>query len=275
MNAHPTAVIGPRAQVAVDARIGPYAVIEDDVSIGAGCEIGAHSVIKRFTALGARNRIGEHTVIGGEPQDTKFNGEASQLLIGSDNLVREFATIHRACGEGATTLVGSRNFIMIGAHIAHNCQIGDDNIFANGAALAGHVLVEDHAFLSSNAGVHQFVRIGRFAMIGGKSKIVQDVLPFFITDGNPARVRGINVTGLRRGGFSPAERLALKRAYYVLFRPREGEAVSLEESLHELEKTEGEHARHLARFIRLSTRGFVRARKHLKKGERLAEPVAI
>ena len=212
MSIHPTAVVSPRAEIASDATIGPYVVIEDDVFIGEGCEIASHVVIKRFTTLGRRNQISEQAVVGGLPQDVKFKGEPSRLVIGDDNLIREGVTLHRASGEGAETRIGSRNFLMIGVHVAHNCQIGDDNIFANEVALAGHIWVEDHAFLSNNVGCHQFVRIGRYAMIGGKSKIVQDVLPFFTTDGNPARVRGLNSVGLRRGGFSVEDRRLLRRA---------------------------------------------------------------
>jgi UDP-N-acetylglucosamine acyltransferase len=215
---HPTAVISSSASLAPGVRVGPYAVIEDDVHIGEGCEIGAHAVIKRFTSLGQRNRVCEHAVLGGEPQDLKFKGEQSRLIIGDDNLIREFATLHRASGEGEATLLGSRNFIMIGVHIAHNCVVGDDNIFANGVALAGHILVEDHVFLASNVGAHQFVRMGRYAMIGGKSKIVQDVLPFFTTDGNPARVRGLNSVP-RRFQTGPAPRFETRLSNTVSSRP--------------------------------------------------------
>ena len=265
MEAHTTAVISPRARVADDVRVGPYAVVEDEVIIKSGCEIGAHAVVKRFTVLGERNRVYEHATLGGEPQDTKFKGERSALIIGDDNLIREYATIHRASGEGAATRVGSRNFIMVGAHIAHNCEVGDDNVFANGAALAGHVAVEDHVFLASNVGAHQFVRFGRYAMVGGKSKVVQDVLPFFTTDGNPARVRGLNTIGLRRGGFSAAARGALKRAYQILFRAR----LPLARSLDALEEMNDESVSHLAAFIRASRRGFTREeREQTVAGER-------
>jgi UDP-N-acetylglucosamine acyltransferase len=235
--------------------IHPTAVIEDNVEIGPDCEIGAYAVIKRFTRIGARNRIFEHTVIGGEPQDVKFRGEESYLEIGDDNLIREFCTFHRANGEGQTTRIGARNFFMVGVHVAHNCVIGDDNIFANEVALAGHIQIEDHVFLSNNVGAHQFVRMGRHAMIGGKSKIVQDVLPFFITDGNPARVRGVNSTGLRRAGFSEEERRALKEAYKLLFRS----TTPIQDVLRELEQVDDEHVAHLVNFIRGSKRGFVRA----------------
>jgi UDP-N-acetylglucosamine acyltransferase len=235
--------------------IHPTAIIEDNVEIGPDCEIGAYAVIKQFTKMGARNRIFEHAVIGGEPQDVKFKGEPSFLEIGDDNLIREFCTFHRASGEGETTRIGSRNFFMVGVHVAHNCRIGDDNIFANEVALAGHIAIEDHVFLSNNVGAHQFVRMGRYAMVGGKSKIVQDVLPFFITDGNPARVRGVNSIGLRRAGFSDDARRALKDAYRMLFRS----ATPVEDVLAQLEQVDDENISHLVSFIRGSKRGFIRA----------------
>jgi UDP-N-acetylglucosamine acyltransferase len=255
MEIHQTAVVDPQARLATDVRVGPYAVIEAQVEIAEGCEIGAHAVIKRFTSLGHRNQIFEHVVLGGEPQDVKFKNEASRLQIGDDNLIREFCTIHRASGAGETTLIGSRNFFMIGVHIAHNCEVGDDNIFANGAALAGHITVEDHVFLSNNVGAHQFVRMGRYAMVGGKSKIVQDVLPFFVTDGNPPRVRGLNTVGLRRAGFSSEARRALKQAYQVLFRSK----LPLEEALLQMDSLSDSNVAHLTDFIRQSKRGFTRA----------------
>jgi UDP-N-acetylglucosamine acyltransferase len=237
--------------------IHPTAIIEDNVEIGPECEIGAYAVIKRFTRLGARNRVYEHAVIGGEPQDVKFRGEESYLDIGDDNLIREFCTLHRANGPGESTRIGSRNFFMVGVHVAHNCVIGDDNIFANEVALAGHITIEDHVFLSNGVGAHQFVRMGRHAMIGGKSKIVQDVLPFFITDGNPPRVRGVNSVGLRRSGFNEDERRALKDAYRILFRS----ALPLQNALQTLDELEDQHVTHLVNFIRGSKRGFVRAER--------------
>jgi UDP-N-acetylglucosamine acyltransferase len=231
MEIHPTAVVSPRAELAPDVRVGPYAVIEDEVRIAEGCEIGAHAVVKRFTTLGARNRVYEHATLGGEPQDVKFKGEPSRLVIGDDNLIREYVTIHRASGEGEATVVGSRNFLMVGVHVAHNCEVGDDNTLANGVALAGQIMVEDHVFFSSNVGAHQFVRFGRYAMVGGKSKIVQDVLPFFTTDGNPPTVRGLNTIRSR---------------------------LPLAQALAALEESDDEHVQHLAAFIRGSRRGFTR-----------------
>jgi UDP-N-acetylglucosamine acyltransferase len=235
--------------------IHPTAIIEDNVEIGPDCEIAAYAVIKRFTRLGARNRVFEHAVLGGEPQDVKFKGEESYLEIGDDNQIREFCTFHRANGTGEATRIGSRNFFMVGVHVAHNCAIGDDNIFANEVALAGHITIEDHVFLSNNVGAHQFVRMGRYAMVGGKSKIVQDVLPFFTTDGNPPRVRGLNAVGLTRAGFSETQKRALKNAYRTLFKS----AAPLPEVLKELEEIEDENVSHLVSFIRDSKRGFIRA----------------
>lgn len=258
MQIHPTAIVSSNARLGAEVAIGPYAVIEGNVEIGERCEIATHAVIKRFTRLGARNRVFEHAVLGGEPQDVKFGGETSYLEIGDDNLIREFSTFHRASGEGQTTRVGSRNFFMVGMHVAHNCLIGDDNIFANEVALAGHIEIEDHVFVSNNVGAHQFVRMGRYAMVGGKSKIVQDVLPFFITDGNPPRVRGLNSVGLRRAGFSREATAALKNAYQVLFR----NGLALEEALSELARIEDPHVAHLVQFIKSSKRGFHRANRN-------------
>ena len=253
---HSTAVIGSSAKLGEGVRVGPFAVIEDDVEIGDDCEIAAHAVIKRYTRLGRRNRVFEHAILGGEPQDVKFKGERSLLEIGDDNLIREFCTFHRANGENTITRVGSRNFFMVGIHVAHNCDIGDDNIFANEVALAGHIVVEDHVFFSNNVGAHQFVRFGRYAMVGGKSKIVQDVLPFFTTDGNPARVRGLNSIGLRRAGLSVESRKALKSAYKLLFRS----GLPLSDAILALDQIDDENVSHLKTFITQSKRGFVRAR---------------
>ena len=235
-------------------RVHPTAIIEDEVEIGPDCEVAAYAVIKRFTRLGARNRVYEHAVMGGEPQDVKFKGEKSFLEIGDDNIIREYCTFHRANSEGQTTQIGSRNFFMVGVHVAHNCVIGDDNILANEVALAGHIEVQDHVFISNNVGAHQFVRMGRYAMVGGKSKIVQDVLPFFITDGNPPRVRGVNTVGLTRAGFSEEAKRELKNAYRALFRS----GTPLADVLHELEAVDDPHVSHLVRFIRGSKRGITR-----------------
>jgi len=251
---HPTAVVSSRAHIGADVTIGPYAIIEDSVVIGDGCEIGAHAVVKRYTTLGERNRVFEHATLGGEPQDLKYRGEPSRLVIGDDNVIRESVTIHRATGEDMATTIGSRNYLMVGVHIAHNCVLDDDCVFANGAALAGHILVEDHVYLSNEVGVHQHVRLGRYSLVGGKAKVVQDVLPFLITDGNPSRVRGLNSVGLRRAGFSCEARMNLKRACHLLMRSR----LPLEIALQNMEQLNDANVRHLVHFVRASRRGFAR-----------------
>jgi UDP-N-acetylglucosamine acyltransferase len=220
--------------------------------------------VKRYTTLGERNRVFEHATLGGEPQDVKFRGEASRLLIGDDNLIRENVTIHRATGEDMATRIGSRNYLMIGVHIAHNCVLEDDCIFANGTALAGHILVEDHVYLSNEVGVHQFVRLGRYAIVGAKAKVVQDVLPFLITDGNPCRVRGLNSVGLRRAGFSCEARLNLKRACHLLMRSMQ----PLEIALQNMERLEDANVMHLVHFVRGSRRGFAREPRIRMSGTR-------
>lgn len=269
MPIHPSAIVSPNAILGDRVTVGPYAVIEDHVEIGPDCQIGAHAIVKRFTKMGSGNRVFEHAVLGGEPQDVKFKGEQSYLEIGDNNLIREFCTLHRASEEEKITKIGSRNFFMVGVHIAHNCIVGDDNIFANGAALAGYITVEDHVFLSNNVGAHQFIRMGRYAMVGGKSKIVQDVLPFFTTDGNPARVRGLNSIGLRRAGFSRESRTALKRAYQLLF----GSALPLREALETIESLGDSHVQHLVDFIRASQRGFARAeRRSSRPASEVSQP---
>lgn len=259
MAIHPTAVVSSQADIADDVEIGPYAIIEDDVRIGSGCEIGAHAVIKRYTTLGERNRVFEHATLGGLPQDVKFQGEHSRLVIGDDNLIRENVTIHRATGEDKATLIGSRNFLMVGVHIAHNCALGDDCTFANGTALAGYITAEDHVYLSSEVGVHQFVRLGRHAMVGGKAAIRQDVLPFFLSGGNPCRSLGLNSVGLRRAGFSLEARLNLKRACHLLLRSK----LPLETALRDMEQFADKNVSHLIEFVRGSRRGFCRENREL------------
>jgi UDP-N-acetylglucosamine acyltransferase len=267
---HPTAVVHSKAELASDVIVGPYAVIEEEVSIAAGCEIGAHAVIKRYTTMGRGNRVFEHATIGGEPQDLKFGGEPSRLVIGDENIIRENVTIHRATGEDCVTEIGSRNYLMVGVHIAHNCILDDDCIFANGAALAGHILVEDHVYLSNAVGVHQFVRLGRYALVGGKAKVVQDVLPFLITDGNPSRVRGLNSVGLRRAGFSFESRLNLKRACHLLMRSH----LPLESALEDMERLDDANVQHLVHFVRASRRGFAREHRETVAAGRESSPYA-
>jgi UDP-N-acetylglucosamine acyltransferase len=252
MSIHQTAIVSEGARLAPDVTVGPYAVIEPDASIAAGSEIRAHAVIKRFTSLGVGNTVHEGAVLGGEPQDLGYAECQSFLIIGDRNRIREGVTIHRGTEPQSKTIVGSDCFIMAYAHVAHNCHVGDRVVIANNVALAGHVEIEDGAFISGGVVVHQFCRIGRLAMIGGNSKIVQDCLPFVITDGVPGRAQGLNSFGLRRAGFSSGQIRALKQAYKTLLRS----GLALGAALARLEEMGEPAVYDLVNFIRGAKRGF-------------------
>jgi UDP-N-acetylglucosamine acyltransferase len=252
MTIHPSAVIATDAKLGANIRIGPYAVIEEDVVIGDDCEIAAHAVIKRHTRMGARNRIAEHAVIGGDPQDFKFQPDClSYTEIGDDNWLREGVTLHRGSRPGGATRLGSGCFLMAYSHIAHDCVVGNQVVMANTAGIAGEVVVHDKAFISAAVTVHQFCRIGRNAMIGLSSKVVQDALPFCITDGNPGRARGLNLVGLKRNGFAREDIAALKEAYRLLY-----QRVPLEVAMERMRSIERPAVTELANFIEGSKRGF-------------------
>lgn len=248
---HPTALVDPDVDLADDVRLGPYVVLESDVCVGRGTEIRAHAVIKRYTTLGAHNQVHEGAILGGEPQDVSFKGEPSGLRIGDRNRIREGVTIHRA-GAGRETVVGSDCFLMAYVHVAHDDRLGDGVIIANNVALAGHVTIGDRAFLSGGVVVHQFCRIGRLAMIGGNSKVVQDCLPFVITDGMPARARGLNVVGLRRAGVAASQMRALKEGYRLLLRA----GLPLEAALERMAALQDPLVDEMAAFARSAKRGF-------------------
>jgi len=255
MEVHATAVVSPGARLGRDVVVGPFAVVEDDTSIGDGSLIRAHAVVRRFTRLGAQNRVHEGAVLGGEPQDVAFTGGDSALVIGDRNLIREGVTIHRSTREGGATQVGSDCFLMAYAHVAHDDRIGDRVIIANNVALAGHVEVQDQAFLSGGVVVHQFCRVGRLAMIGGNAKVVQDCLPFVITDGLPGRARGLNVVGLRRAGVTASQLRTLREAYRLLLRS----GLPLAAALEKLSLLADPLVDELAAFVRSSKRGFAHA----------------
>jgi UDP-N-acetylglucosamine acyltransferase len=259
MGTHPTALVDPEAQLGGDVEIGPYAVVEAETRIGDGCELRAHSVVKRFTRMGARNRVHEGAVLGGEPQDLGFGGAPSRLEIGDGNQIREGVTIHRATAPGGVTRVGSGCFLMAYSHVAHEDVIGDSVILANNVALAGHVRIDERAFLSGGVVVHQFCRVGRLAMVGGNTKVIKDCLPFVITDGVPARARGLNVVGLRRAGFTASQLRTLKEAFRLLLRS----GLPLAEALQRLEALGDPLADELAAFARDSKRSFHRASREV------------
>lgn len=221
MNIHPTAVIDPRAQLDSSVTVEPYAVIDGPVTIGPETRIGAHAVVSGHTTIGARNTISAFTSIGAPPQDTHYKGEPTELIVGDDNLFREYVSIHRGTVEGnGRTLIGNSNMIMAYCHIAHDCIIADHVIMANLATLAGHVEIGNHANLGGLVAVHQFCRIGDNAYVGGMSGIGLDVPPYVIMEGirNQMRISGINKIGLRRSGMDRETIKKLEEAFKILFR---------------------------------------------------------
>jgi UDP-N-acetylglucosamine acyltransferase len=215
---HPFAVVDASAIIADDVEIGPGCIVDAEVTIGAGTVLQSHARIYSGTTLGENNYVGHGAVLGGDPQDRKFQGEKSFLKVGNNNTFREYVTVHRATGEGLSTVIGNDLYLMANAHIGHNCELGNHITIANNVALGGHAQLEDYVNLGGYVGLHQFSRVGKVAMVGAYSKIVRDVPPFMIVDGIEQSVIDINAVGLRRYGISPDGRLALHRACKLLFK---------------------------------------------------------
>lgn len=228
MTSHPTAQIHPKAELAPGAEVGAYSVISEGVRVGEGTVIGAHVVVERGTIIGRNCHIFPGVVLGSAPQDNKYHGETSCLLIGDRNLIREHVTIHRATGEGQATVVGDDNMLMAYSHLGHNCKVGNQVTISNMVQVGGHTVIEDRVVVGGMSGVHQLVRIGRLAMVAGCSRVAQDVPPFCTVYGLPTKVCGLNVVGLRRAGVSPESRSALQTACRLLFRSRLGLTTALE-----------------------------------------------
>lgn len=248
---HPTAIIHPGAQLHPTVMVGAYAVIGEQVKIDRQTTIGPHAVIDGDTEIGAYNQIFPGAAIGLEPQDLKYKGANSQVKIGDRNRIREYVTINRATGEGERTEIGSDNLLMAYVHVAHNCAIGDRVVIANTVSLAGHVHIESDAVLGGMLGVHQFVHIGRLAMVGGMSRIDRDVPPYMLVEGNPSRVRSLNLVGLKRAGLAQLEGgevlNLLKKAFRILYRSQQ----PLKPTLDELEGlSQDDRIQHLCRFLR-------------------------
>jgi UDP-N-acetylglucosamine acyltransferase len=227
---HPTAVVHPTSVLDLGVKVGPYSVVHEGCEIGAGTTLGAGSIIGPYARIGARNAIFAHAAVGGDPQDRLYRGERTWLIVGDENEIREFATLNRGTMKGdGTTRVGHRNLLMACSHVAHDCILGDQVVLANNVLLAGHVVVEDHAILNGAAAVQQFTTIGRLAYVGGLTRVVQDVPPFMVVEGNPAKVWKANVVGLRRNGFSEDQIGTLKEAHRQIFRSKKPRAETLEE----------------------------------------------
>jgi UDP-N-acetylglucosamine acyltransferase len=250
---HPTAVIHSRAELHPTVQVGAYAVVGEQVKVGPGTVIGHHAVIEGWTEIGARNQIFPGAAIGLEPQDLKYDGAPSLVKIGDDNLIREYVTINRATGAGEATILGNGNLLMAYVHVGHNCLIEDRVIISNSTALAGHIRIESRATISGVLGIHQFVHIGRLAMVGGMSRINRDVPPYMLVEGNPARVRALNKVGLQRSGLATEDGgktlQALRKAFRILYRS----GLTLNEALEQLDLlTDREPIQHLRQFLTLS-----------------------
>jgi UDP-N-acetylglucosamine acyltransferase len=259
-NIHPTAIVDPQVQLADDVTVGPYCSITGPVTIGPGCRLISHVVIMGRTTIGANNTFWPFSVIGGDPQDLKFKGEDSELIIGDHNDIREHVTIHKGTANGGNvTRVGSHNLIMIGSHVGHDCMLGSHLIMANTVQLAGHVRVEDYAIISGASAVHSFVTIGPYAYIGGATRVARDVPPYMVFEGNPSAVRSVNVVGLSRRQFPEETIDRLKDAFRLLFKPSaDGSGVGrTTEHLANLERhfPDDPHIMLLVNFIRNSAKG--------------------
>ncbi len=255
---HSTAIISSEAAIAPDVTVGAYAIIGPQVSIGSGTVIGPHTRIEGPCEIGERNQFYGHISVGGPPQDLKYKGEKTAITIGNDNIFREFVTLNRGtAGGGGMTTIASNNFFMAYSHVAHDCHVGSDTVFANNATLAGHVEVGDFSTIGALSAVHQFCRVGEHAFIGGATIATMDVLPYVKTVGSrPAKTYGINTIGLERKGFSGETIEALQRAYRILIRSK----LRLQDALDRIESelTLYPEARYFAEFVRASQRGIIR-----------------
>ena len=254
---HPTALVDPKARLADDVEVGAYSIIGDKVRIGSGTWVGPHAVITGRTTIGKGNRIFQFTSIGEEPQDMKYKGEDTELIIGDNNTIRELCTFSRGTvQDGGVTRIGSNNWIMACVHIAHDCILGDNIIMGNNSALAGHVKIADHAILSGYALIHQFCEIGAHSFISFASHVNQSVPPYVTVSGEKASVKGINAEGLRRRGFTPDQIRQVRRAYKAIYR----ESLPLEEAIARLDEmaVESSEIRPLVEFLKASERGIIR-----------------
>ena len=256
---HPTAVVSPGAVLGEDVSIGPYAVIGDGVVLGARTRVGASAMVQGPAVFGTENRIYPHAALGSDPQDLKYRGEPTRLVVGSRNTFREFMTVHRGTPDGlGETIIGDDNYFMNFSHIAHDNRIGSRVVLANGAALAGHVEVDDYAILSAYSGAHQFIRIGRYAFVGAYSPLRRDVLPYCRTDCAEGAVKtyGLNTIGLKRHAFSEDRLDALQKAYRILVKSKLNTSQALERIAEELPGQPD--VEELVRFIKTSGRGFIK-----------------
>lgn len=255
---HCTAIVSPLAKLAANVRVGPYCLIGPQVELGEDCVLHSHVIIEGSAKIGRGNEFFPFAVIGGKTQDLKYLGEPTFLEVGDHNVFRESVTIHRGTGGQAPTRIGSHNYFLCHAHVAHDCQLGDHIILSNNATLGGHVTVGDYAIVSGLSAVHQFCRIGQHSIIGGCAKVPQDVPPFMITEGHPAATRGVNLVGLQRRGFAEDDIRAIKSAYKKLFLKKDINLALAISSLKATHAASVPHVAHLIHFIESSQRGVTR-----------------
>src|SRR3712207_5277973 len=253
---HPTAIVDPRAELGAGTVVGPYCIVEADVVLGPGCWLQHHVTLCGPMRAGARNKFYAYCSIGQQTQDLKYVGEPTYLEIGDENSFREFVTVNRSTTADGKTRVGNCGNFLAYSHIGHDCQVGNGVIFSNNGTLAGHVHIGDHAIMGGLTAVHQFCRIGAFAITGGCSKIVQDVPPFMIADGNPAEIRGINLVGLERNGFAPESVKWIKEAFRLLYRSKLNTRQGLDAVRKDLPATP--EINQILEFIEQSERGIIR-----------------
>lgn len=257
MNIHKTAIVHPKARLAEGVSIGPYTVIGEHVTIGKDTEIASHVLIDGWTTIGERNQVHSFSSIGTPSQDIGYRNEETYLIIGNDNVIREYATLHRATTKAdRKTEIGNKNFLMAYTHVAHDCKLGNNIIMANNAAFGGHVIVEDFALLGAIVGIHQFVRVGAYSMIGAQSAVALDVPPYMNATGNRAQLYGLNLVGLKRKGFSDRVINDLKKAYKIIFRSGLTQDESFKKALEEFPDTK--EVKYLVDFMRHSKRGVTR-----------------
>jgi UDP-N-acetylglucosamine acyltransferase len=254
---HPTALVDPRAELGEDVEIGPYSIINEGVIIGDGTKIISHVVIESGTQIGKNCQIFSGCILGNPPQHLKYAGEKTLLVIGNNNIIREGVTMHRGTPfDKGITQIGDNNYLMAYVHIAHDCTLGDYNIMANLATLAGHVTLEDHVQISGLVSVHQHVRFGRYSIVGGSTKVVKDIPPYMLADGNPAEVCGVNLVGLKRNNFPEDTKSALRKAYRLIYRSN----LNVSQAIAKIEEEliQFLEIQHLIDFIRNSKRGITR-----------------
>lgn len=258
MSIHPLAAVSPEARLGTGVTIGAFATVESGVELGDFCTVAPGAVVKSGVRAGCHNEFGEHCVVGGAPQHAARPQQVGALVIGDHNVFREYVTVHRALKVGTATTVGDRNYVMATAHVGHDCVVGNNCIFANGALLGGHVTVEDRAFVSGAVAVHQFCRIGRLAMVGGHARVVQDIPPYMLVDGQSGCIVGLNIVGLKRSGHSSEEIAELKSAYRTIYR----RGLPWKQVLEALEaEFRSGPSRHLRAFLLAGTRGFAQERR--------------